>query len=372
MQVSVELPPVKTPDSFTTPRPTQQRYVALDAFRGFVMLGLCSRGFGWGAVAKNDPSFAWIAAWFDHVPWEGMVFWDFIQPAFLFMVGLAMPFAMAKRAETGATQAELFRHALARSVRLILLSQILISISGNQLQFQLINVLSQMGFTYLFCHLILQMRFRRQVVTAALILAFHAALYALFPGPDGPYSKDGNIGAVIDRWWLGRNYSGYYVTINFISSIVSTLAGAWVALLIRSRRSDREKLQILAAGMAGAFASGLALAAFIPNVKRLWTASFTLYSTGWVLLALIVFFWLFDMRGYRKWAFPLAVVGMNSIFVYSLNQVLLGGINRALGVFTGNFEWIGKFAPLAQATALLMVLWYLCYWLYQRKIFFKL
>jgi predicted acyltransferase len=301
-----------------------------------------------------------------------MVFWDFIQPAFMFMVGLAIPFAMASRIAAGATPAALLRHAAARALRLILLSQILISISGNQLQFQLINVLSQMGLAYFFCFLILQMRFRAQVLAAAAILAFHAALYALFPGPGGPYSQTGNIGAVIDRWWLGRNYSGLYVTINFITSIVSTLFGAWAALLIRAARPSPEKLKLLVAGMLGAFASGLALSMFIPNVKRLWTVSFTLYSTGWVLAVLIVFYWIFDLKGRRKWAFPLVVVGMNSIFIYSLNQVLQGWLNRALAVFTGNFEWIGKFAPVAQSIALLGLMWYLCYWLYRRKIFFKL
>jgi predicted acyltransferase len=87
---------------------------------------------------------------------------------------------------------------------------------------------------------------------------------------------------------------------------------------------------------------------------------------------LLAFYWLIEVKGYRKWTFPLVVIGANSIFIYSLEQVLRGWLNRAIGVFTLKFEWLGDFAPVAQACAVLFVMWYLCYWLYQRKIFLKL
>jgi predicted acyltransferase len=106
-------------------------------------------------------------------------------------------------------------------------------------------------------------------------------------------------------------------------------------------------------------------------VKRLWTASFTLMSAGCVMLMLLAFYWMVEMKGWRKATFPLVVVGMNSIFIYCVNIVLWGWINRAVGVFTGDFELLGAAAPVAQATAVFAVLWYLCYWLYQRRIFIK-
>jgi predicted acyltransferase len=87
---------------------------------------------------------------------------------------------------------------------------------------------------------------------------------------------------------------------------------------------------------------------------------------------LVAFYWLVEVKGYRKWTFPLVVVGANSIFIYSIAQVLHGWLDRAVGVFTLRFEWLGQFAPVAQSCAVLLVMWYLCYWLYQRKIFFKL
>lgn len=362
--------PARLPEETRAPLAAPQRYVALDAYRGLIMLLLVSNGFGLRALAQH-PFFSPLALQFEHVSWEGAVFWDMIQPAFMFMVGAAMPFALARRLAEGQTAGQAGRHVGVRALRLVLLSQVLMCIAASRLHFQLINVLSQIAFTYFACFLIMQLRFRYQVLAAAAILAGHWGLFALFPGPDGAFSKAGNIGAVIDRAWLGRNYPGSYVTINFISSTVTTLFGVWAGWLVMSKRSHAEKMKLLAAGAAGAFAAGLALSYFNPLVKRLWTASFTLYSAGWVLLVMLVFYWLIDVRGYRKPAFPLVVVGMNSIFIYSVNEVLRGWLNKAVGVFTGNFQFIGTPAPVAQSCAVLLVMWGLCYWLYRRRIFFK-
>ena len=145
------LPPSTSPVS----RPAAKRYLALDAFRGFIMLTLAAEGFGFSAL-KGDPTWGRVASWFHHVPWEGGVFWDMIQPSFMFMVGVAMPLALARRTELGATPRENFRHVLRRSIQLIILSQILIWVSASQIKPQLINVLSQIAFTYLLTYLIMQ------------------------------------------------------------------------------------------------------------------------------------------------------------------------------------------------------------------------
>src|SRR5216683_1549422 len=83
------------------------RLVSLDAYRGFIMLLLVSEGFG-VAVLQHYPRWAWLAAQFDHSAWEGCTFWDLIQPAFTFMVGVAMPFSFARRAAIGTSTWELF------------------------------------------------------------------------------------------------------------------------------------------------------------------------------------------------------------------------------------------------------------------------
>jgi heparan-alpha-glucosaminide N-acetyltransferase len=352
-------------------RPTGERLLSLDAFRGFIMLILAANGFALHQLAKSQHrALAVIANQFDHVQWTGMVFWDLIQPSFMFMVGVALPFAIASRRSRGYSDLDVLKHVAWRSLMLLVWSQIIMSISANRLHFQMINVLSQIAFTYLLSYFILQLRFRWQVVTAALILAGHWALFAIFPGSEGAFSKTDNIGAIVDHW-LGLNYRGNYVTINFVSSTVTTLFGAWTGLLMMRKETDSHRMKVLAGAAAACFLLGGALTPFNPMVKRIWTASFTLFSTGWVLLMLLFFYWLVEVRGQRKVVFPLVVVGMNSIFIYTLSIVLARWLNQAVGVFTGGFKFIGELAPVAQATAVVAVMWYFCYWLYQRKIFFR-
>lgn len=348
-----------------------ERYVSLDAYRGFIMLMLVSHAFGLNTL-RDQPGWHWLAAQFEHVDWEGLVFWDLIQPAFMFMVGMAMPFAFANRSAKGDSAGQIFRHVAWRALMLIVLSQVLISVSGGKLQFQLINVLSQIAFTYFFTFLILRLPIRFQVVAALVLLAGHWGLFALFPGPEGAFSKTGNIGARIDQTLLGYNYSGFYVTINFITSIVTTLLGAWMALFLMRKKPHTTNLEVILLSSAVCFASGLALSLFNPMVKRLWTTSFTLYSAGWVFLMLAAFYWLVEIRGWRKPVFPLLVLGMNSIFVYSVSMVLYSWLDRAVGVFTGRFPFAGILSPVLQATAVLLVMWYLCYWLYKRRIFLRI
>jgi predicted acyltransferase len=350
-----------------------QRYLALDAYRGFIMLILASGGFGLAGLARRDPAFTVIANQFEHMPWEWITFWDLIQPAFMFMVGVAMPFAIAARLAQGFSQRRVSWHIVVRAFRLILMSQILMSVSRGKAHFQLINVLAQIGITYLLCYLIMQLRFRWQALIAGLILAGHWALFVAFPAPDGPFmNKDANIGALIDKFVFGRVNPDHWATINFITSTVTTLFGVWTGQLLRSVRSHAQKMRIIAVAAAASLALGLAIHPWNPIIKRICTTSFTLYSTGWVLLMLLAFYWVIEVKGYRKWTFPLVVVGANSIFIYSLDNVLRSWLNRAVGTFTLRFEWIGNFAPVAQSCTVFLVMWYLCYWLYKRKIFFKL
>jgi heparan-alpha-glucosaminide N-acetyltransferase len=368
--------PRQSPEKLTRApeRSASTRLVSLDAYRGFIMLLLASSGFGL-AVLQHYPKWAWLANQVDHASWEGCTFWDLIQPAFTFMVGVAMPFAFARRISQGAATGQLFRHVAWRALLLIVLSNIYSNWGGSKtpLTFQLINVLSQIAFGYMLCFLIMRMRFPYQVATAAAMLGGTWALFAAFPGPQGAFSQTGNIGAVIDLKLLGYNYSGYYTTINFIGNAVTILFGCWAGMLLRTDKSHAYKLKTLLACAAAGFALGLALQPFNPMVKRLWTASFTLFSAGWVILMLAVFYWIIEVKQVKKWAFPFIVLGMNSIFIYTLGQIgLKGWLDRGLRNFTGNFSFLGELGIIPQHVLVLAVMWYVCYWLYQRKIFFKI
>ena len=352
-------------------RAEPKRYTSLDAYRGFIMLILASEGLGFAAL-RDNPTWGGVARWFDHVPWEGGVFWDMIQPAFMFMVGLAMPFALARRKELGATERDNLRHVLTRSLRLIITSQIIIWVGAGAIKPQLINVLSQIAFTYAITYLLLKLRWKYQVVAAIALLAGWTALFFAFPGPDGPFSHQNHVGLLVDRAIFHYDYDPAYSTLNFIPSTVWTLSGAWVGRLLMQSKAHASNLKKLAGGMVLYFAVAFALRPWIPFIKQLCTASFVLYSLGWVLFMLIAFYLIIEVLGYRKWSFPLLVVGMNSIFIYFVSEVLHRWLDRALGVFTFHYSFVGALAPVAQAITVLLVMWYLCYWLYQRRIFLKL
>lgn len=354
------------------------RLVSLDAYRGLIMLLLVSHAFGLiearTAILQSYPQWGWLTLQVDHSDWTGVTLWDLIQPAFTFMVGIAMPFAFARRISKGATFSQLFKHVAWRAFVLIVLSNVLSNFDSNRShpQLQFINVLCQIAFGYLLCFLITRLRFSYQVVCAFAMLAGYWALFVLFPGPQGAFSKVGNIGAIIDLKILGYNYPGYYTTINFIGNAATILFGYWAGMLLQSPRSQSSKLKILAIAAAAGFVLGLALEPFNPMVKRLWTVSFTFFSAGWVILMLMAFYWLIEMKQRKRWAFPMVVVGMNSIFIYSFSQVLRGWLNNGLKVFTGDFAFMGGFGAIPQNILVLCVIWYLCLWLYRRKIFIKI
>lgn len=351
--------------------PAGSRLVSLDVFRGLTMILLISHGFGLLEAMKGGQSF--LAQQLDHAQWVGCTLWDLIQPAFTFIVGAAMPLAFRRRLAEGGSRSQIAGHVLWRAVLLIALSNVLSNWnSSNPPRLQLINVLAQIGLGYVVCFAVMQLRFVWQVAAAAALIVLHHALFFAFPGPQGPFDPTGNIGAVIDRALLGYNYSGHYTTLNFLGNAITILFGVWTGMLLSTASTHARRMWILAGCATAALMSGLLLSMWIPMVKRLWTASFTLYSTGWVLAAVIALYWAVEMRGWKRWAFPAIVVGTNCIFIYSFSQVLRGWLSRGIGNFTGHFWFLGSWGEVPHNLLVFGVMWYLCFWLYQRRIFFKI
>ena len=110
----------------------------------------------------------------------------------------------------------------------------------------------------------------------------------------------------------------------------------------------------------------------IPIIKRIHTTAFTFASLGCVLLMLLAFYWLVEVKGFRKLAFPLVVVGMNSIFIYCFDGVLYGWLDAPWACLPATSSPWASAGPIAQAVAVFAVMWYLCYWLYKRRIFVKI
>ena len=354
----------------STPAPASgQRHVALDSMRGFVMLLLVSHFLGLGEL--KAPSLKAIADQFEHLSWDGFVPWEMIMPSFMFMVGVSLPLALARRQAAGAGFPQTLKHVVGRAFRLVLLGQFLTCVHAGRYWYEPYETLTQLGLSYLLAFLILQLPWRWQPVAAAGSLLANLFLYLAFPGSAGPFSANDNIGVVVDKAVFNLNHAGSWATINFLGSGITVLFGAWTGALIAGKRPPAAKLKILAGAAAASFALCAAFVPFIPIIHKAWTLTFTFIHTGILLLVVALFYAAVDVKGYKRLAFPLMVVGVNSIFIYMLSQLLHGWIDKTLAVFTGGFAFIGSFAPAVQACAVALVMWYACYWLYQRKVFFR-
>ena len=384
------------------PAKLTERLLSLDAYRGFIMALLICNGLGF-ATFKSDPTLGWLAAQVDHVKWEGCVFWDLIQPAFMFMVGVAMPFAFAKRQAAGDSWSLLFRHACLRALNLCLVGMALDCISGNAFTIGFMRVLQQISIGYLLAFFLLGRSYWAQGITAALILIGYPAVWVFYPGndPTGAWVMGNkNLGSTFDLWLVGRNYSGFYVGLNALPATATILFGVMCGRLIGSDFPKPRVMQtLLAAAVAGLALGGLLSAGatpLVPMVKRIWTASFTLWAAGWTILFLLAFYWLIEVQGWRRWPTFLVVVGMNSIFAYSMAQLFRGSFfDRGIAVFTkplvaffldrphlaeaiakpANYAWpepLGLWGNVLQGALVLAAEWAVLYWLYRRKIFFKL
>jgi predicted acyltransferase len=386
------------------------RLASLDAYRGFVMLAMASGGAAiLGPLAHSgDPDSSRflhvLSEQLDHVEWGGCSFWDLIQPSFMFMVGVAMPFSYASRRARGDQWIRLFGHAVLRSLILIALAVFLASNGSKYTQFSFTNVLGQIGLGYVFVFLLLEKRPAIQLAAAVAILAGDWLLFAAFPLPGGGFpsathgasdpqivmtgffahwNKNANVAAAFDRWFLNLFphpadhpfvfNEGGYATLNFIPSIATMLFGVLAGELLLSGRSRAGKLRALFVAGAACISLGLVLDATIcPIIKRIWTPSWVVYSTGWTCWMLASFYAVIDVAGFRRWTFPLVVVGMNSIAIYLMAQLMKPFVRASLRTHFGEQLFAGPYGPLVRGSSTLLVFWLICFWLYRQKIFIKI
>jgi heparan-alpha-glucosaminide N-acetyltransferase len=354
--------------------PAAMRVVSLDAYRGLIMLTLLCGGLF--RPLAGDPTWGWLARHNEHVDWEGAVYWDLIQPAFMFMVGVAMPFAFAARAARGDTWGSQARHALRRAAMLVVIGVLLDHIGADRVQIGFMRVLQQIAFGYLVAFLVLGRSLATQAVVVGAILVAYQVLWTVNPwnGPGGPWAQGNeNIGSAFDLWLLGYHYTGHYVGMNAIPSSATIILGVMAGqIVLTSRDPRRTSLTLLLAALA-MIAVGLAVSPWAPIIKRIWTPSFTVYSAGWTTLMLAAFYWAVEVQGWRRWTFPLLVVGMNSIAAYVISGAFGGWFRSATNA------WLGLLAPavgplwlpVLQRALFALTAWIVLLWLYRRRLFFK-
>ena len=360
------------------------RLVSLDAYRGLTMfLLIAEAAFVYESLTHivTEGTFgAAIVEQFHHHPWNGLRFWDLIQPFFMFIVGVAMPFSLRSRLSRGATWNQAFKHILIRCGLLLAFGVGLHCVYNQRLVWELWNVLSQLSFTILVTFLLMRLPIRSQLVASFLLLALTEILYRSYD-PGAPFVKDQNFGSWMDMILMGKiNPGGGWVTINCIPTAAHTIWGAVCGKLLMSWKEEPKRIikTFVIAGVVGLVVGyGLDIAGITPIVKRISTVSFVFASGGWCMLSLAFFYWLVDIKKQRKWTKMFVIVGMNSIFIYLFAEVLG---HRWLSGFVQIFNdgFLGVLGLSTEALAVtnaiftLAIMWYLCYFLYQKRIFFKI
>ena len=359
------------------------RLASLDALRGFDMLFIMGgEGLVYAvAAALGHPEFK---ASFGHVEWHGLQFMDIIFPLFLFMAGVSFPFSCAKSRERGLGDGRIALKCLKRGLTLVFLG-----LACNRiLQFdfahlRMWSVLGRIGVAWMIAawmYLALGVKARLGMAAGILAAVTVGTMLLTAPGavaPVDPFSPEGNFGCWLDRVVTGGHiYRPLYDPegfAGFFPAIVTAMLGMFAGEVVRrggSEATARKALALLLCGV-GCLAAGLALSAVFPVNKKLWSPSFVLVVGGISFALFSLFYWIIDVRGWRKWSFFFTVIGMNSITIYIAQRVI--GFNVAAAFLFGG---IASLVPDAWRAAVIgagyiCVCWLFLYFLHRKGVYLK-
>ncbi len=368
------------------------RLGSIDVLRGFDLFCLVFFQPVLMAVsqAMDVPWMHTLVTPFEHVEWEGFAFWDIIMPLFMFMAGTSMPFAFAKY--TGLRSRKRLYLRIAKRVLLLWLFGMMCQ--GNLLAldpqkiYLFSNTLQSIAIGYLISALLfIHLKIRWQlVITAALLVGYWALLTFVTAGSfgGGNFTPDLNLAEYADRVVLGRFRDGVTVTdagldfgsyrytwiLSTLNFGVTVMTGVFAGQILKGNLPKMVKMQwLIVAGMA-MIVAGLVWGMQMPIIKKIWTSSMTLYSSGICFMLMAFFYYLVDIRNGGKYLNWMKIYGMNSIAAYMLYSIVnFGSISRSL--FHGTEQYLGNFYPalitLSNASLIFLILWLM----YRRKIFLK-
>jgi predicted acyltransferase len=379
--------PINTPTAAPSFE-AEQRMVSLDVFRGLTIAAM---------ILVNNPG-TWEAVYapLQHADWNGWTPTDLVFPFFLFIVGVAMTLSFARREVQGDSKMVLFRQVVRRTLIIFALGLLLNGFPYYEFsRIRIPGVLQRIALCYFFASIIyLTARLRVQILAMVTLLAGYWLLMTALPVPGvgrGVLSPDGNLAAYIDNALLhGHIYRPHWDPEGMLSTlpaIATVLFGILTGHFLRATSRPKERLAGLLAGGALAVLIGQIMNLWFPINKNIWTSSYTVFTAGMALLLFTLCYWFVDVRGYRKWARPFEVYGMNAIAVYVLSGLvgkasITWKITQADGeeVLIKTFLYDKCFAPLANPlnASLLWAVAYVLFWLalmwvlYRRKIFIRI
>lgn len=386
------------------------RLMSMDAYRGFVMVLMAAELLDFQRLHETFPDnafWAFLGHHQSHVAWAGCSLHDLIQPSFSFLVGVALPYSIASRITQGQSVNAQFGHALRRSLILILLGIFLRSTHKEQTNFTFEDTLTQIGLGYPFLFLLGRTSPKTTWVAFSLILVLYWLAFVLYPLPgtnfdysqvgvpaDWPehytglmahFNKNSNLAWAFDTWFLNLFprakpflfNGGGYATLSFIPTLGTMILGLQAGRWLRLGLAPRVLIKwFLIAGAIG-LASGILLhiVGICPIVKRIWTPAWVLFSGGWCFWLLTLFYYVIDVTQHRNWAFPLVVVGMNSIAIYCLVHLIDRFIINSFYIHLGHAPFLifgPAYEQLLIGASTLGVFYLILRWMYRRKLFIRI
>jgi predicted acyltransferase len=345
-------------------------------------------------VLVNNPG-TWESIYWPlrHAEWHGWTPTDLVFPFFLFIVGVSIALALGNRVEQGGSKRDLYLKILKRTLIIFALGLFLNGFPYFSLpELRIPGVLQRIAVCYFFASIIfLNTRVRTQILIAIALLLVYWIMLAFIPAPGfmaGDLTKEGSFASYVDRVVFGKHVwaqakvydpEGLLSTIPaLVTAMIGVLTGSW----LRTEKPRVEKA-------AGMFVTGAVLVAigwgwnsFFAINKALWTSSYVLFTAGLALQFLAFCYWLIDIKGYRRWAKPFEIFGMNAIALYigaALMANLFGLIKigeQPLGdwIYQNFFaSWMSPVnASLAFAISFVLVWLFFMWLLYRKKIFIKI
>lgn len=360
------------------------RLLSLDFMRGLIMVLLMLESTGlYGHLNEYAQGTGWyfLTVQLEHHPWHGLRAWDLVQPGFMFMAGTALALSLDKQRQHGVLWNQSFKKALRRSGWLFFWGVLDYAVRPGGLSFELWDVLTQLSFTLLVAFLIFRWSATTQIMVSVGLLVLTEILYRCIkvPGFDQPFTDQHNFGNYIDTLLMHKINRGGWVAINCIPTAAHTIWGTVVGKLLLSDKPGMIKVRNMVIGGLTCLAAGylLDLTDITPIIKRIATSSFTLASGGYALLLLTLCYWWIDIRGHRQRLLFFQVVGTNSIFIYLFFEIVgdrwFNGYITAIASGLLQIAHMPVFVQAIISSLCIFTLeWQLCYFLYRRKIFFKL
>jgi predicted acyltransferase len=308
-----------------------ERLMSLDAFRGATIAGMM--------LVNNPGTWSAIYPQLEHAEWNGWTFTDWIFPFFLWIVGVAMTMSFAHRQERGDTKKQLLIQVVKRSLIIFGLGLFLAGFPFfNFSIIRIPGVLQRIAVCYFIASLIVlyTKNIRTQVYWLAGFLISYWLMMKLIPVPEigaGIMERGKNFSAYIDSMFLSGHMWGYTKTwdpegiVSTLPAVATTLFGVMTGHYLRSQHSKEEKTAwMFVAGNILLFL-GATLDMWLPINKSIWTTSYSIFMAGWALVCFAMFYWIIDVKGYKRWAKPFIIFGMNAIAVF----VLSGMVGRLYG-----------------------------------------